>query len=232
MPTSSGVALYSTLAVRKALDDAVLAGFTRSSGTEVNVLFDPTTVLTQLIADGARPDVLISTTESMRALAGTGVLNDASVTSIICTGIGFGVAKGAAKPDISTSDTLVSAVRAARSVAYSRTGASGIYFVELLGKLGIAEEIEPRATVLAKGFTGEAVVDGRADLAVQQLSELAFVDGVDIVGPLPPELQHYTEFSAALGASPADRDASGRLLAYLSGPEAAAAYRATGLEPL
>jgi len=95
---------------------------------------------------------------------------------------------------------------AARSVAYSRTGASGIYFAGLLPRLGLAEAVNAKATIIPQGFTAEKLVSGEADIAVQQISELMVVPGIEVVGPLPDPVQEMTTFAAAILRGATDRD--------------------------
>ncbi|MFJ5045647.1 molybdate ABC transporter substrate-binding protein [Streptomyces sp. NPDC088719] len=222
------VSLFSALAVKKALDDDVLAAFTAKTATGVDTVYDPTNVLVRRIEAGARPEVMVGVTGAFPALCGAGVIDPSSVRDVARVGIGLAMPPGAEAPAIDTVDALIATLRAARSVAYSRTGASGVHFAGLLERLGIADEVNARATVVEKGFTALAVVDGRADLAVQQMSELLFVPEAEVVGPLPDGAQHFTELSAALGVGAGER--AGALHAFLTGKEAADAYRRTGLE--
>ncbi len=222
------VTLFSTLAVKKALDDVLLDAFTASTGIEVAGVFDPTVQLRGRIDRGETFDVMVAVTSSFADLGS--VVDSSSVTPVARTGVGLAVAKGAARPDIGTTSAFVRTLREARSVAYSRTGASGIYFAELIERLGIAEEINERATVIEKGFIASAVVDGRADLAVQQLSELLFVPEADIVGPFPVEVQHYSEFSAGLHVDAVGNAEARRFVEYLTSPAARDAYAKTLLE--
>jgi len=116
-------------------------------------------------------------------------------------------------------------------VAYSRLGASGILFAKLIERLGIASDINARAAIIPQGFTAEKLVSGEADLAVQQISELKQIGGIEVVGPIPYELQTPAVFSAGRVAAtnkPAEAD---RLLRFLASPDVAPALRASGLEP-
>ncbi|QEU97926.1 ABC transporter substrate-binding protein [Streptomyces kanamyceticus] len=224
------VRLFSALAIKKALDETLLEAFTSTTGIGVDGVYEPTNVLLDQIEAGARPDVLVGVTGALEKLAAAGVLDASSLRPLTRVGIGVAVPRGAPAVDVSTADALVRALTSARSVAYSRTGASGVAFAALLERLGIAEEVNSRATVVQKGFTALALTDGRADLAVQQLSELRFVPDAHIVGPLPGEVQHYTDLSVALGADAAHRPEPAALLRHLTAAPAQDAYRAAGLE--
>lgn len=225
---SATVSLFSGLAVKDILEDSVLPAFRAKHGTEVAATYEPTKVLSDLIADGARPDVMLGVGSALQQLAADDVLAAGSLSPLVRSGIGVAVAPDADAPSIETVDELVAAIRGARSVAYSRTGASGAHFAALLERWGITDEVNARATILGKGFTAEALLDGRADLAVQQVIELASVEGAQIVGPLPADAQHYVELWVGAGADAGP--AAKELLQFLCSPTAADAYAAAGLE--
>ena len=142
---------------------------------------------------------------------------------------------GAAHPDIATEAALRETLLGARSVAYSRIGASGIFFAQLIERMGIAAEINARATIVPSGFTAERLVNGEADLAIQQLSELKQVAGVEVVGPIPLHLQSPAVFSAGrMAASQRVRFNPTGLLKFLDlarGRAGAARVRAGALNP-
>jgi molybdate transport system substrate-binding protein len=223
------VSLWSALVVRGALDATVIPAFAADGKWTVDAVFDPTTVLMQRIAAGELPEVIISTTGSLEGLP-AGTLVEGSITPLVRTGIGIGVAEGAEVHEIETVLDLTTALLDARSVAYSRTGQSGIYFASLIEKLGIADEVNAKATILEKGFTAEAIIDGRADLAIQQVSELRFVKGITVVGPLPEAVQAYTDFSVAVTSDGSASGGARTLHAFLVGELAQNAYLAEGLQ--
>lgn len=227
---SDMVTLYSGLAVKGVLEARVLPAFTVETGIEVQPTYEPTKVLEKLVSEGARPDVFLGVAPTVQQLAAAEVLDEGNLQPLVRSGIGLGVAPGASGPRIGTVEELVDALRSARSVAYSRTGASGIYFAGLLDRLGIADEVNERATTLAGGFTGEALLDGRADLAVQQIIELKAVEGVHVVGPLPDEVQQHVELWA--GAATGAPAAAQGLLTFLTSPAAVRAYGEVGLDPV
>jgi molybdate transport system substrate-binding protein len=232
MTTSSSpaaVSLWSALVVRGSLDATVIPAFAAEGEWTVDAVFDPTTVLMQRIAAGELPEVIISTTDSLESLP-AGTLVEGSITPLVRTGIGIGVAEGQAAHPIETVLDLTEALLEARSVAYSRTGQSGIYFASLIEKLGIADEVNAKATILEKGFTAEAIIDGRADLAIQQVSELRFVPGITVVGPLPEAVQRYTDFSVAVTSIGAASSGARALHAFLTAELAQNAYLAEGLQ--
>ncbi|MCJ9735958.1 substrate-binding domain-containing protein, partial [Bradyrhizobium sp. PRIMUS42] len=145
--------------------------------------------------------------------------------------VGIAVRAGQAQPDIGSEAALRKTLLAARSVAYSRLGASGVYFAQLIVRMGIAAEINAKATIVEQGFTAQRLVSGEADLAVQQISELKQVDGIEVVGPIPHELQTPAVFSAGRMANAKHADAADRLLRYLASPGVVPVLRQSGLEP-
>lgn len=223
--------VMSGLATRKAFDDHLFATFAERTGVEVVPVYDPTVALLRRVDAGETFDVMVAATPSFADLVRRGAVAPGP-RPIVRAGIGLAVPRGAAHPAVRTTDQLVAALTTARSVAYSETGQSGLHFVELVRRLGIEDVVLPRATVLEKGFTATALLDGAADLAIQQLSELRYVTEVEIVGPLPDELQKWTEFSAGTARSAAGDADVAALVEFLGGPEALEAYRATGLEPV
>jgi ABC-type molybdate transport system substrate-binding protein len=222
--------LYCAVALRGAVEDTLLPAFTRDTGIAVEARVAPTSALVREIDAGARPDVVLGITAALENLAAAGILDARTLTPLAKAGIGAAVPPGAPVPDISTVAALTAALTAARSVAYSRNGPSGIYLATLLQQLGIAGHVTAHATIIDTGFTALALLDGRADLAIQQLSELLSVPEAAIAGPLPAPVQHYTAFSAATAPHAPHHDAR-TLLAYLAGKPAKAAYAAAGLEP-
>lgn len=229
MPNS--LSLFSALAIKKALDEVILGAFEKESGITIEGVYDPTTVLLKRIDEGARPDVVVAVRSAISQLGESGIVAPDTVVEVAKVGVGLATAPHLDSPDISTVDALKSALTSARSVAYSRSGASGIYFAELIERLGIADQVNANATVVPKGFTALAVMDGRADLAVQQLSELRFVPEAKIVGPFPADAQHFTEFTAGLGVAATQRPEAAAFLRALTDSTARDAYRDAGLEP-
>lgn len=220
--------ILSSLAVERALTLQLLPAFARAEGETPQVEWNPTKVMIKRIADGARGDVTILIDEYFPDLVAQGIIDEASITPIATAGMGFAVAPGAAHPDLSDVENVKKALLEARSVAYSRAGASGLYFASMIEKLGIAEQVNAKASIIPEGFTAREIVAGRADMAIQQISELMTVEGIEIAGPLPPELQQDTNFSVAMFRGVVN-PLAGRFLDYMTSPEAHDAYRAGGL---
>jgi len=224
------VRVLSTLALKGAVHS--LAGqFEVASGILIDADFAPTLALLDRLRGGEGADVVILTREGLSELAGERRVVADSCVNLARSYVGVDVKAGAAHPDIATEAALRTALLGARSVAYSRIGASGILFAQLIEQLGIATEINARAVIIPSGFTAERLVGGEADLAIQQISELMQVSGVDVVGPIPHELQTPAVFSAGRMAASRKADQADRLLHYLASPEVAPVLRGYGLEP-
>jgi molybdate transport system substrate-binding protein len=227
---ADAVRLLSTLALQGAL--IRLAGrFEAATGIGIDAEFAPTIGLMPRLRGGEAADLVILTREGLDELAAEGRLVADSRTDLARSHVGLAVKAGAPHPDIATSAALRATLLAARSVAYSRIGASGIYFAQLIEKLGIASEVNAKAAVVASGFTAERLVSGEADLAIQQISELKQVAGIEVVGPIPLELQAPGLFSAGIMAASKRPVEAARLLRFLASPEVAPVLRETGLEP-
>jgi molybdate transport system substrate-binding protein len=224
------VRVLSTLALQGAVRS--LAGrYQQQTGVRIDADFAPTLALLERLRGGEGADVVILTQEGLEGLAGTGNVVAASCVDLARSFVGIAVKAGAAHPDIATDAELRATLLGARSVAYSRLGASGIFFAGLIERMGIAADINSRATIVPQGFTAERLISGEADLAVQQISELSQVAGVEIVGPIPLDLQTPAVFSAGRLAASKRADQSDALLKYLASPEVAPVLRQSGLEP-
>ena len=223
--------MLSTLALKGAVQRSVRPDYQAAGGARIDADFAPTLALLERLRAGEAADVVILTREGLDEVVREGRVAAESCVDLARSWVGIAVKAGAAHPDIATEAALRAALLAARSVAYSRLGASGILFAKLIERLGIAAEINARAMIIQQGFTAERLVTGEADLAVQQISELKQVGGIEVVGPIPHELQTLRCFPPGAWRrrrTPAEAD---RLLRFLASPEVAPVLRESGLEP-
>jgi len=188
--------------------------------------FDATQAILSMVRAGERADLLILTAEAIEALEAEGLVSDS--IRLGSSGVGVAVRAGAPRPDFSSVQSMKASLLSASSVAHSRVGASGIYFSALLERLGIAGRLKKRV-IVEKGPVGLAVARGEAEIGIQQLCELIPVEGIDVVGPLPGEVQKLTTFCAAIQAGAANRAGALALLEVLRSEAARAAMRAGGL---
>lgn len=149
---------------------------------------------------------------------------------IVRSGVAVAVRAGAAQPDISSEDALRRAVESARSISYS-TGPSGVHLAGLFERWGVAERIKDRVVEVPPGVpVGSLVACGEVELGFQQLSELMHLDGIAVLGPLPPAVQVMTTFSGGVGARAAQPQLAREFLAHLASPGAAEAKRRHGMD--
>ena len=219
-------AVLSSLALKGVLENSRSAFESALGPLELG--FDATRSILERLAQGARADLLILTSDALEELRRKGEVTQ--VRALGSSGVGLAVRAGAAKPDIGSTEALVRALLSADSVAHSKVGASGIYFSELLERLGIAGRLKKRI-VVEKGPVGLAVAAGEAEIGVQQLCELAPVGGIDIVGPLPPPLQRLTYFSAGIAARAKNPQAAFELVNLLTSEATRAAMLEGGMQP-
>jgi molybdate transport system substrate-binding protein len=181
---------------------------------------------------GEAVDVVILAGSALDDLIKSGKVVGGSRVDLAQSSIGMAVRAGAARPDISSMDALRRTLLDAKSIAYSAS-ASGVYLsTELFPRLGIAEEIRNKCKRIESERVGSVVARGEAEIGFQQISELLPVPGIDYVGPLPPQAQKVTVFSAGVAVGARDPAAARVLIKFLSSPAAAPAIRKSGLEPL
>jgi len=227
---NDAVRVLSTLALKGAVQN--LAGqFEAASGVRIDAEFAPTLALLDRLRGGESAEVVILTREGLADMTREGRVVAESCVDLARSYVGLAVKAGATYPDIGTEAALRKVLLGARAVAYSRIGASGILFAQRIERLGIATEVNARAVVIPQGFTAERLVTGEADLAVQQISELKQVGGIEVIGPIPHALQTPAVFSAGRMTASVKVDPSDRLLRFLASPEAAPMLRESGLEP-
>jgi molybdate transport system substrate-binding protein len=206
--------------------------FERATGSRLSIGYVPAKAVKRQVENGAAFDVAIVTRPVFDDLARQGKILPETRADIGRCGLGLSVRKGAPKPDIATTEAFKRALLATKSVVRSTEGTSGIYFEQLLDRLGIAEAMAGKIVLGPSGRVAELVARGEADMAVQQIAELLPVTGAQYVGPFPPELQLYSEFSAGVASASKHRDAGNAFIAALTTPDAIALFTAAGLEPM
>ena len=224
------IRVLSTLAVKGAFAE-LAQRFEAASGIGVEADFAPTLALLDRLRRGEPADLVILTREGLSEMLGEHRVAAASYVDIAKSWVGIAVKAGRPHPDIADDAALRTALVRARAVAYSRIGASGILFAELIARLGIAHIVNAHAVINPSGLTAERLIADEADLAVQQISELKQVAGVEIVGPIPRELQAPAIFSAGCMMATDKVVEAERFLKFLQSPEAISILREAGLEP-
>lgn len=209
----------------KATGHTVLTAYGPSMGTTVNAI-------PVRLARGEAADVLIMVGYALGDLAKQGKVVAGSEVDLVKSPIGIAVKAGAPRPDIRSAATVKQALLAARTIAYSDS-ASGVYVsTEMFNKLGIAEDMKDKARKIPATPVGEIVAQGEAEIGFQQISELKPVAGIDIVGPLPDDLQQITVFSAGIASVSKEPDAGRALIRFLASPQARDELVKSGMEPI
>ena len=212
----------------------LVPAFEAQTGHRVKSEKGPAGTLKKRVESGESFDIAIITPAVMEGLIKSGKLEAQSLTKLATVGVGVGVKEGAPKPDISTVDGLKRALLAAKGVAYTdpATGAtSGTYIDNLLVRLGIADQVRPKAKLKPGGHAGDFVASGEADIVLQQASEIIPVKGVVLVGPLPAEIQNSTTYAAAISSQSKEKGAAKALIDALTSPTAAAVLKSKGMDP-
>ncbi|MEH3085749.1 MAG: substrate-binding domain-containing protein [Xylophilus ampelinus] len=213
---------------------AAVPAFEARTGHRVTVENDTAGALSKRIAGGERFDVLTLTPALLQPLGAGGRVAADSIVPLAKVGIGVAVKAGAPMPRIATVEEFRQALLDAPRVAYidpASGGSSGIYLDGLFRRMGIADAIRPKAVLVPGGLVAERLVDGSADLAVHQVSEILPVAGAALVGPLPEPVQNWTTYAGAVAADSAHPEAARAFLAALAAPEAAAGLRDKGMQP-
>jgi molybdate transport system substrate-binding protein len=217
-----------TQALRTSVQD-LAPRFEQKTGHKTVVAVAPTGQLLQRVRQGEQADVLIASASGLRELGRENLVSAPSIAEVARAQVGIAIRAGAPRPDISSPDGVKRALLEASAVAYSQGGLSGNSFEGVLDKLGIKDAVKAKAKFgsPAAGF----VVRGEADIAVQQIPELIAVQGAELVGPLPAELDQVTSFAAGMLSRAKQQDVAKAWLDFLAGPEAAAVIRSKGLSP-
>jgi len=217
----------------KAVALELIPEFERARGIKLYIMWASTNMLLEEINKGATGDLAILTDEAIDDLIRQGKMVAGSRVDLARSAIGIAVRERAPKPDISSADALKQALLSARTISYSKTGISGVYFPTVLERLGIAALVASKVLIPPSGVpVGEVVAKGDAEIGVQQISELLPVPGIEIVGPLPVELQKVTVFSAGLFTGASEPQVANALVTLLTSAAARPVYQRKGMEPV
>lgn len=218
----------------KPLLQALATDFERETGHRLNLQTDTAGALTRRVLAGERFDAVIVTQAGLQQLAAAGQVDDASRRAVVRVGIGVAVKQDAARPDIGSVAAFTQALLNARAVALidpAAGGSSGIYLAQLFQRLGIADEMQRKSVRVSGGLVATRLLNGEADLALQQITELMVVPGVSVVGPLPAEIQNDTVYAAGVAAASAQAGSARALIDRLTGAPARALLPAMGMLP-
>jgi molybdate transport system substrate-binding protein len=229
---SEAVKVVTTIALQAVLQQ-LEAEFSRATGCGIEMTFGPPSRAVRMVLDGERADIVMTTPQGIDELAAAGKVVASSSRVLLSMIMGIAVRAGAPKPDIGTVETFKQAVLAARSVTYANPelgSPSAQHFLKVAAALDIADAVKAKALV-SSGLIARHVAAGEAELAVQQLSELLLVEGVEVAGPFPAEIQNVVPLAAAIHVQSAAPQAAAALIALLATPRAKAIIEKAGLVP-
>ena len=211
---------------------AVIPGFEGATGITVTLHTDTVGILVRQLTAGEPFDVVLMSPAGLAELEKIHRIVPDSVVALARVGIGVGIRAGQPRPDIGTVEAFKAMLLSARAIAYvdpASGGTSGIYLSNLFHTLGIADAMASKSVLVRGGLAAATLVDGRADIALQQISEIIGFPDVTLVGPLPAAIQAYTTYAGAIGAAAQQPDAARRFLAAMQGQTARAAMAERGM---
>ena len=232
---TSEIKVLATTAMKTSLDE-LAPDFERATGNKLSFSFGPSARITKMVADGEETDVAIVTDQGLKDLTQQGKLVPGSGADIARSAMALAVQKGAAKPDISSGAKFKAALLAAKSLGMSSPvggGQSGANLAKIFDNLGITEAMKTKSVYGPggpAGLIGNFLLRKEVEIGIQQLPELMAVPGIDIVGPLPADVQLMTVFSAGVSTSAKNADGAKALIQFLATPKAAAVMKSKGME--
>jgi len=212
---------------------ALAPEFEKRTGHKLTIVNDTAGALAKRIADGEAFDVVVLTPAAIAQLIQNGKVMPGSMAKLAQVGIGVAVKQGAPLPDISTVAAFRQTLLDARAVAYidpAAGGSSGIYLSQWFEQAGITVQIKSKAVLVPGGLVAQRVVNGEADIAIHQISEILAVPGATLVGPIPAEIQNYTVYAGGVSATARDVSAAHAFLAWLGSDSARTVLKDKGME--
>lgn len=205
--------------------------FERATGHELTVTSDIAIRMVRRIQAGEPFDFLVAAPAHIDALIKDGRIIPGTRTDLARSGIGVAVRAGARKPDITSVAAFKQALLDARSIAYLKEDQSGVYLSGVIERLGIADAIRPKVTRPDTDIVCELVAGGAVELGMVVITQILTTPGVELVGPLPPEIQSHVTFTAGVSTRSRAPEAARELIRFLTGPSAIRVMTAQGMEP-
>ena len=224
------IKVMTTRAIATVLDKTG-AEFERTTGYKLNVTTDIAIRMVRQIQSGESFDVLVASPEQIDTLIKEGKIIAATRTNLARSGIGVEVRAGAPKPDISSVEALKRALLNAKSIAYLKEGQSGIYLAALIERLGLTETLKSKVVRPDSDTVSELVAKGEVELGLVVITQILTTHGVELVGPLPQELQSYIVFAAGVSTNSRAPAAAKDLIKFLTSPRVIRVMRRQGMEP-
>ena len=224
------IKIISSMATKQVLADLV-AQYRQSSAQLIETEATGGVDAAKRVQAGEAVDIVVLAAKTIDQFIAEGHLVPGSRHDLVRSGVAIAVRAGAPRPNIGTEEAVKQAVLTARSISYS-TGPSGVHLSQVFERWGIAQTIKSRIVQAPPGVpVGSLVAKGEVELGFQQLSELMFLQGIDVLGPLPAAIQIITTFSAGLSVTSTQANAVRELLGFLTSTAATPAKRSNGMEP-
>ncbi|HLF38714.1 MAG TPA: substrate-binding domain-containing protein [Burkholderiales bacterium] len=228
---SRAIKVFASNSIRAVMGE-LAPQFERANDCKIAISYDPAKVMLARIQKGETADLAILGSGAIDELVKQGKISAGSRRVLARCRVGVAVLAGKPRPDISSVEAFKRTLLGAKSVAYTQEGASGMHFAGLIERLGIAEQVKAKAVRQPGGLIGELVAAGKAEIAIQQIPELMAVAGIELVGPLPAEIQLVTVSSAGIFAGTKQAEAAQSFIRFLVTPAAARVMKTKGLEPM
>jgi molybdate transport system substrate-binding protein len=210
----------------------LLPMFERESGHRITPVWVNGAEMEKRISAHEFADVMVLSSGGAQALASQGNLMSDTVAPVAKSGIGIAIRAGSPSPEIGSAESLKRTVNAAKSVAWSSTGASGPFVVAMFQSMGIINEVNAKRAAIKPGEpVGDLVARGDAEIGFTQVSEFLTVKGIQFLGPLPPEVQKFTIFFGGVYPGAKDAEAARAFVKFLASPSATPTLKKYGLEP-
>ena len=231
---SSDLRVLSGSGVQPVLNE-IIPQFERALGHRVSIVYGTVGEMADRVQKGEVADMVIASGPQIESLEKLGKVVAGTRTDLAKTGVGLFVRKGAPKPDISSVEAFKRTMLASKSIGWNDPAAGAPVSIYMLGafeRMGIANEMKAKTTAFKqRSERFEAVARGDVEIGFNQISEIVAASGVDLLGPLPAAIQHYTLFTAGIVASSANQEAAKAMLAFIASPAAKAAMQTKGFEP-
>lgn len=224
------IKIFATRSIATVLDK-IGADFERATGHKLNITTDIAIRMVRRIQAGESFDFLVAAPGQIDGLIKEGKIVAETRTNLTRSGIGVQVRAGAPKPDIGSVEAFKRALLNAKSIAYLKEGQSGVYLAGMIERLGIAETIKSKVTRPETDIVSELVAKGEVELGMIVITQILTTPGVELVGPLPPEIQSYITFTAGVSTNSKAPGAARDLIKFLTGPSAIPVIKSQGMEP-
>jgi molybdate transport system substrate-binding protein len=224
------IKVFTTRAIATVLDKTGKE-FEKATGYKLDIATDIAIRMVRQIQAGESFDVLVASPEQINTLIKEGKIIAHTRTFLARSGIGVAVRVGAAKPDISSVEAFKSALLKAKSIAYLKEGQSGIYLAGVIERLGLTEALKSKVIRPEQDIVSKLVAQGVVELGLVVITQIQTTPGVELVGPLPAEIQSYVLFAAGVSTNSRVPAAAKELIKFLTSPPVVLVIKSQGMQP-